>query len=78
MKRRVVAGRAVEKLSELRNILRFQRVAPCAEEVKRLTVHKKDCFLTFMDNELSQRVKILARMLPHKGAVISLVFDDIN
>ena len=52
MKRSVVAGRAVEELSKLWNILRFQCVSARSEKVECLTVHEENSLLRFMHDKL--------------------------
>ena len=40
-----VAGGPIQQLADFGDVLRFQRVAPGAEQVQGLAVHKENCFL---------------------------------
>ena len=52
MERALITGSAVQRLSNQRDILCFKRIATCTKQVKCLSVHKEDRFLTFMNDEL--------------------------
>ena len=78
VERRFAAGRNVYKLPEKRDVLSFKCVPSGTEQVKSLSIHKENGFLTFVHDQLSGRVKILARMLPYKGTVVAFVFDDFG
>ena len=76
MERCLITGRAIQNFPDFGNVLRFKRVTPGTEHIQCLTVHKEDSFLGFVNDELRERVEILARVLPDKRTVITFVFDD--
>ena len=52
VERRITAERTVQYTREQRQFLRFQRIAPRAEQIQRLTVHKEYRFLRFVHDQL--------------------------
>src|SRR5699024_3577013 len=78
MKRRFPVGGNIGKFPEKRNILRFQRITSCTEQVKSLTVHKENGFLTFVNNQLCCCIEILAGMFPDESAVIAFILNNID
>jgi ribosomal protein S18 acetylase RimI-like enzyme len=78
MERGLVIGWLVQKLSDQRDILRFKRVPPGAEQVQGLAVHKEYRFLRFVDNQLRAGVKVLDRRLPYKSAVIAFILNNLK
>lgn len=73
----IPTGGYVQRFADQGDVLCLQRVATGAEQIQRLAVHHKDCFLTFVYDQLRQCVKILARMLPDEGGVVAFIFDNI-
>ena len=73
-----VAGGPIQQLADFGDVLRFQCVAPGAEQVQSLAVHKENCFLRFVDHQLRHAVKVLTGMLPDEGAVVPLVLDKFH
>lgn len=71
-------GRQLVELFDERELLCFQRVTPRAEQIKRLTILKKDGLLTFMDDQLRAEVEVLDRMLPDKRVIVAFILDDAS
>ena len=78
MKRGLSACRNIDNPTKQRNVLRFKCMSSCTEQIEDLTVGKKHRFLRFVNNQLRSCIKIFARMLPYKCAVIAFIFDNIN
>jgi hypothetical protein len=78
MKRCLVIGRLVQELPDQRYILGFKRIAPCAEQIEGLAVHKENSFLRFVDYKLGSGIEILNGRFPYKGGVIAFVFYNLK
>ena len=71
-------GRQLICLFEKREILRLESISSRSECIQGLTVFKEDRFLAFVYDQLGSVVKILNGMLPNKGIVIALIFDNAD
>ena len=75
VERRLIACCPVQQFAEFWYVLRFKCISARSEQIERLTVHKENGFLAFVDYKLGKAVEIFVRVLPHKCGIIPFVFD---
>ena len=65
----------LQKAADLGNILGIQRISAGSKQIQGLAIREEDRFLRFMDDHLCCRIKILARVFPYKGIIITFILD---